>query len=283
MPYDNNNNQEAIMQDNFARNLRLLCSYYKSIADVCRRIPINRTQFNKYLSGDSTPSRFVLRKICDFFGVEEYEIYLPHPQFSQIIQVRPSLTQEGPVARPYIPHVDKLQEHSQGRLEKYIGYYFEIHYSMAVPGLILRSLVHLSNEGGAGYYQRVERLPDQENGRIYHSKYLGCAFFLSDRIFMTDYESLTGNELSQTILYPTFKNRVTRLSGLKMGVSSSDRREPACVRVVYEWLGERVDMRKALRLCGLFSPDSTQIDPGVRSSIQNSGRADDVLFLAVPR
>ena len=75
------------MEENFSKNLRLLCSYYKSIAEVCRRIPINRSQFNKYLNGTSTPSRFILRSICDFFGVEEYEIYLPHSQFAQIVQV----------------------------------------------------------------------------------------------------------------------------------------------------------------------------------------------------
>lgn len=39
------------MNENFARNLRLLCSYYKSIAEVCRRLEINRAQFNRYLSG----------------------------------------------------------------------------------------------------------------------------------------------------------------------------------------------------------------------------------------
>ena len=31
------------MHDEFVANLRLLCSYYPSIADVCRRLPINRT------------------------------------------------------------------------------------------------------------------------------------------------------------------------------------------------------------------------------------------------
>ena len=39
-----------------------------------------------------------------------------------------------------------------------------------------------------------------------------------------DYESLTLNEMSQTILIPSFKSRITRLNGLKMGVSSGDRR-----------------------------------------------------------
>jgi hypothetical protein len=51
------------MSEPFAENLRLLCSHYASVAEVCRRIGINRQQFNKYLSGASTPSLHSLRRI----------------------------------------------------------------------------------------------------------------------------------------------------------------------------------------------------------------------------
>ncbi len=269
------------MREDFSNNLRLVCSYYKSIAEVCRKIPINRSQFNKYLCGSSLPSKFILRRICDFFGVEEYEIFLPHQQFAQIIQVRPN-SQQRPEQRLYGEHVDKLQDQSQGRFEDYLGYYFEIYYSMAFPGKILRNLVHFTSQGGATYYQRIERSKtDDGSARVCHSKYLGCAFFLSDRIFMVDYETLTGNELSQTILYPTFKNRINRLAGLRLGVSASDRREPACARVIYEYLGQRVDLRKALRLCGLYSANTYSIDSSVKQRIDNGGAADDKLFLAL--
>ncbi|MCW8886460.1 MAG: helix-turn-helix transcriptional regulator [Motiliproteus sp.] len=268
------------MREDFSNNLRLLCSYYKSIAEVCRKIPINRSQFNKYLCGSSLPSKFILRQICDFFGVEEYEIFLPHQQFAQIVQVRPN--QDQPTeARPYVPHIDKLQEQAQGRFDKYLGYYFEIYYSMAFPGRILRNLVEIREQDNGVYYQRVERLKADDSARIYHSKYLGCGFFLSDRIFMVDYESLTGNELTQTILYPTYKNRISRLAGLKLGVSASDRREPACARVIYEYLGQRVDLRKALKMCGLYSADSDAIDSGIKERIKNGVSEDDKLFLAM--
>ncbi len=269
------------MGDDFSQNLRLLSSYYKSIAEVCRKLPINRSQFNKYLSGSSLPSKFILRRICDFFGVEEYEIFLPHAQFTQIVQIRATPEQEG-VARPYTAHIDKLQEQSQGKFDKYLGYYFEIYYSMAFPGKILRNLVQIRAEKGAIYYRRIERMrPEGADGRVIHSRYQGAALFLSDRIFMLDYETLTGNEVTQTILYPTFKSRVNKLSGLKLGVSASDRREPACTRVIYEYLGQRVDLRKALRLCGLYEAGSAMIDAQVQAQIDNSRKPDENLFLAV--
>ena len=268
-----------MIQENFSKNLRLLCSYYKSIAEVCRRIPINRSQFNKYLNGTSTPSQYILRTICDFFGVEEYEIFLPHNQFAQIVQVRPS-TQSRPQQRLFTSHVEQLQAQNQGRFEQYLGYYFEIYYSMAFPGNILRNLVSLSHQNGETVYRRIERI--KQPGGTFHARYLGCAFFLSERIFMVDYESLTGNELTQTILYPTYKNRISRLSGLRLGVSDSARRDPACVRVAYDYLGQQVDLRKALKLCGLYADDSPQFDASLKQLIDNRSRGNDNLFVAAP-
>ena len=54
-----------------AANLRLMCNRYTSIADICRQIKINRQQFNKYLSGQSSPSLHNLHRIAEFFGVDE--------------------------------------------------------------------------------------------------------------------------------------------------------------------------------------------------------------------
>src|SRR3546814_2410873 len=73
----------------FAENLRLLCSYYESVSAVCRRLGMNRQQFNKYLAGHSMPSRHNLRRICAFFGVEEAEIMLPNRRFAEIVELRP--------------------------------------------------------------------------------------------------------------------------------------------------------------------------------------------------
>ncbi|ASP40150.1 hypothetical protein CHH28_16360 [Bacterioplanes sanyensis] len=75
--------------------------------------------------------------------------------------------------------------------------------------------------------------------------------------------------MTQTILFPSFKNRILRLSGLKLGVSGSGERMPCCARVVYEYLGPQVDVLNALSLCGLYQQDSSAIDDSVRHSIHN--------------
>ena len=84
-----------------------------------------------------------------------------------------------------------------------------------------------------------------------------------------DYETLTGLEMTQTILFPSFKNRVTRLTGLKLGVSGSGERMPCCARVVYEYLGHTIEVRRALRLCGLYELDDERVDEATRRAVTN--------------
>ena len=54
----------------FGQNLRILCQKHSSISSICRDLGINRTQFNRYLSGESFPLPDVLHKICTFFKTD---------------------------------------------------------------------------------------------------------------------------------------------------------------------------------------------------------------------
>lgn len=54
----------------FGANLKHLCRQAKSISALCRDLGINRTQFNRYLSGESFPRPDVLHRICTFFEVD---------------------------------------------------------------------------------------------------------------------------------------------------------------------------------------------------------------------
>ena len=256
------------MHSDFQRNLRLLTDHYKSVAEVCRRLGINRSQFNKYLSGRAAPSRHTLQTICNFFGVEEYEIQLPHGDFRKIVNLKPSGGAPDTNARPYIAYLDQLVRRSRSDLADYEGYYFEYTFSMTRPGLILRSLLKITGEAGTMTYQRIENVAriDPAEPRV-KCKYQGMAFYLNDRIFLIDYDSLTGNEISQTVLYPNYQHRLTRLSGLKLGVSTGSRREPLCARVVLDSLGRQISVKKALYRCGLFEPGSPEIEPEIEDTI----------------
>jgi len=270
--------------DDFSRNLRLACSFHPSIAQVCRRLGVNRAQFNKYLSGAARPSAHTLRRISDFFGLEPYEMALPHTRFAQLLSLRPARTSraiepDDPLAR----HLEGLRHRSRGHLEKYLGYYFEYYYSMSFPGHVLRSLLVLFRKGEDVCYRRMERLSHLgQPSSGFRCRYLGVALLLNERIMLIDYESLTGNEVTETILYPTYKSRVNSLAGLKIGVSASDRREPACVRVVLQYLGQHIHVRGAFRQCGLLPPDPSLIDTDILSRIHNRNTDAQSSFLGLP-
>jgi transcriptional regulator with XRE-family HTH domain len=281
-PLDSNATSSASMhpgQREFCANLRMLCSYYRSVADVCRKLNLNRAQFNRYLNGTSKPSSHTLERICNFFGVEPSEIYLPREHFHQIIQVRPRQRTERAI---YVDHVERLQQQTAGKLDKYLGYYYEYYKSMSNPGKVLRGLVRIFSQDGAIYHERLERFPQHTLDGMYKCRYIGSTFYLNDRLFLVDYESIAGNEMVQTVLFPTYKNKVARLTGLMLGVASNSLRSIACARVLFEFLGSNVDVRKALRSCGLFDPHEANIDPAIMKIIDNTPHKNQHHFYTLP-
>jgi transcriptional regulator with XRE-family HTH domain len=64
------NRSPAELRNMFGANLRQLSQQYPSISELSRQLGINRTQFNRYLSGESFPRPDVLDRICRFFDVD---------------------------------------------------------------------------------------------------------------------------------------------------------------------------------------------------------------------
>lgn len=58
------------LRNMFGNNLRYLARGHASISELSRQLGINRTQFNRYLSGESFPRPDILNRICQFFDVD---------------------------------------------------------------------------------------------------------------------------------------------------------------------------------------------------------------------
>jgi transcriptional regulator with XRE-family HTH domain len=270
------------MREYFPANLQLLCRHYRSIAEVCRQLGINRAQFNKYLSGQSLPTPYNLKRICDFFGVEEYEIGLPTEQFARLIGAKAKPSSDAAEMSAPQQMLEHLRQRSSNELQVHVGYYHEYYHSMSMPGHILCSLVHLREEGGHYTYERTERLQTRAaRGEDYERyRYLGVAYYLQNRLFFVDYESLTSNEICQTVLIPSYKSRITRLNGLKIGVSSADHRAPACSRVVWEFLGTQINRVSAYRKVRLYLPDDPELDDDLRERLAQTQMVDGLFQIA---
>jgi transcriptional regulator with XRE-family HTH domain len=254
---------------NLTENLAFLCSHYPSIAEVCRRLAINRQQFNKYLSGQSRPSRHNMRRICDFFGVTESEMLLEPGRFEELVSLRRKPLDRGWLDEP-LRHIEALYKSSRP-LDRYVGYYFRYFYSFGFPGQIIKSLCAIHAQEGKYYWKNLEVMSSRATGSPRTvSKYVGTALLIADRIFIFEYDSLRRNSLTQVTLYPCYHTRVDQLVGVQTGGPVRRGRKPGASRVVLEYLGQRVNLREALAQSDLLREDDPRINPNIRALIHNN-------------
>ena len=255
--------------ENFSNNLRIVCDKQISVAHVCRKMEINRQQFNKYLSGQIYPSKFNLNKICQYFQLSEEEFNLKSSEFRQIAPK--SLQSESNLEKIELNNIiDSISSHSKD-LSRYEGYYYSYFHSPEFPGYINRSLIHIYQYENKFYSTSIEHLWDKENGDTHRNrfKYKGAVFYLGDRIFITEVETLTHNVIHHTILCPSYMNIVDSLSGVSMGVSSRTSHVPAAMRNEFIYLGKQINIREVLRNCGLFKLNTKLIDSNIIARINN--------------
>jgi transcriptional regulator with XRE-family HTH domain len=256
------------LQD-FPQNLRLLCSYGKSASDICRRIGLNRQQFNKYLNGQSRPSLSTLRRICDFFGVDEAEVLLDHHSFAKLVRLRPPVQ-----ARTFDPLASRLERRDRLEpllLERHAGYYYI--YMRPDPGrnYILRSMGHVFKQGRDWFSKEIERYKKGDFAVPSTLKHLGLVYEAHKRLVITSREQGRGMSMWSTMLITSDYDEPKFLPGLIMGIEPEGAHSIYGTRVVWEYLGKAPDLRAALRGCGARRSDSADIPEFVR----NAGLGED--------
>ncbi|SEL37204.1 Cro/C1-type HTH DNA-binding domain-containing protein [Roseovarius nanhaiticus] len=241
---------------------------------MCRRIGINRQQFNKYLAGAVRPSRHNMRRICDFFGVTESELLMEPARFAGLVSLRKPA---GRGAAPqYLDAVENLHRLS-GEMGQYVGWYFRYFYTFGYPGHITRSLAVITEKDGRHLWKNIETGTDPDKAQSrFVGKYEGLAFHLGHRIHIIEYDVLAASSITQLMLYPSYTPRPGHLRGVQTGGSMRRGRKPAASAVVLEFLGERIDIRRALARCGLFEPD--EVDDWIKRLIENRIDAGEWVF-----
>lgn len=263
---------------NFPGNLRIASSQYSSVAAVCRSLEINRQQFNKYLSGQVYPNQHNLQRICHFFGISAHQFDLSEAEFKlSLVSCSEEVRQVNPIEKV----IDSLPNASE-ILERYVGYYYSHFYALGYPGSIIRSLIHLYQVDNHFYTKSIEHLWNKEKGHRHRDrfKYSGMVFYLGDRIFITEYEMLAKNAICHTILFPNYRYKLDTLSGITSGVGSLNSHMPKATRIELQYLGQDIDLRQAIKGCGLFDIDSKTISAEIRNRIDNQVSADEFMLTA---
>ncbi|RQW61259.1 helix-turn-helix domain-containing protein [Vibrio viridaestus] len=260
------------MTDNsIPHNLKLLCSYIGNVSECSRQIGINRQQFTKYLSGKSTPSVKNLRKICDFFGVDDDELTLPTETFRQLISSRANIKKSrkaldnSPQGDRHAKLLEGMINQSEADLERYLGDYFYYYMTPSYDGHISKGFARLYMKDGIGYSHFYERAKPEQAMQDYSEvgKFAGLVFVLGERIQIVDYGVHCQRALSHTILYGAAKGRYDLLSGITLGIQGRNSRIPFSARIVFEKTSNQTSLRNKLNSIGLFPIDSGDISPAI--------------------
>lgn len=267
---------------NLQKNLRLLTSYADSIAGICRRLDVNRQQFHRYLNGSARPSVRRMQRICDFFGVEESEILMDHTQFREIIAIRRRTGAPVDPLGTFIAGLHRINPRSTRQLEVYLGFYYTYFRPVEFPDLVLRSLISVFSRAGFVYCKTIENYSAIKRRSRRILKYTGILYHTGERIIVHEREAHVGQMMWTTVLLPPRPDQTSVMSGLTLGVSSGIGRDVACYRVIWEALGDQVDLRAALAGAGLYDLNSPVIPQDIRAAISNDATDREGAFVARP-
>lgn len=275
--------KDHVPADNFARNLRTLCTAHRSVSEVCRLTGINRQQFGRYLNGTYRPSRFNLRRICDILGVRESDLMLPAAEFETFFNSNFSEIKQGGGVGWLGKNLEKQAIISDASLRKYLGWYHSYSYSFGWPDWVIRSLVNVYEHQGRILSKRIERVRDPIHGERFVYKFDGLVFSSTDRLFIVEQDSLQQVGFTLKILFRTHRSHVTFLSGLVTGTSMRPDNKPTSARVVLESLGRTIDKRTELSKCAMFVASHHNVNPKILSLIDNTFAEGETALHAIAR
>ncbi|SAL53664.1 hypothetical protein AWB69_05657 [Caballeronia udeis] len=249
-----------------ATNLSLLVASFDSVADFCRKLNVNRQQFNKYLAGYHVPSQKVLIKIAKFFLMEPADLFRAPAEFRSFYE---GLEYELPIdlkSAPQFLHFLPLIKSSVGPLRDFLGVYYRYHNSSIYKGRILRSVTCIYEHDSVIRYVTVERFPLQESTHKvgYSFTYHGFCFLLGDRIFMIDFEGRQRNEMTFSVLTPQHRRPIRFLYGVVTGVASSSFRQPFSTRLALCFADRGSIRKKHLREATVLLPSDQSLPLEIR-------------------
>lgn len=135
----------------FGRNLRELVAKRPSISHVCRELDINRTQFNRYLSGEAHPRPHVLYEICAYFECDARILLTPLAEIKA----------EEPRIWPFAREVDAFETLSRDfdHTRMPDGLYQFLLPNMVEPGALVFDLIRLftTDRGVKGVHWSVPK------------------------------------------------------------------------------------------------------------------------------
>ncbi len=252
-----------------SQNLKLLCAEYRSVSEVCRKMGLNRQQFNKYLAGTSFPSPRTLLTMADFFGYDPDELQLPEREFARLQMFNRHRLNTLTNDRTAVSDIDQLK--------RYCGCYQTYHY---VPGWQKNILVgfvriHIDGRRVLSTFLEPPVLDGLTEARFKHLRMYGNVLLEGGFLYLVDHRNDANSSYSFTILYPSRSEVPHLLSGLSLSVSRQLNGLPYAANIVYERVDETANIRDRLRRLGRHDENSEFVPEPIVRSIRNEIRSGE--------
>ncbi|BBQ00269.1 transcriptional regulator [Burkholderia sp. SFA1] len=251
---------------NVAANLAQLAASFESVSEFCRKLDINRQQFNKYVAGRHLPAQKVLQKIARFFLMEPDDLTRAPADFRTFFEGHEIGLPFELTSAPELLKMLPLLSSTTDGLRGMHGVYYRYHNSSIYKGKVLRSVLWLYEREGTTRYTTIERFPllDGSGKTGYTFTYHGFCLLLGDRIFLLDSESKQRNELTMSILNQQHRRPKRFFYGLYTAVASSSYRQPFATRIAFQHVSNGRLERRHLRDATVLAPDDASLPTEIR-------------------
>lgn len=254
----------------FAQNLRKQCEKYESIAEACKQIDVNRQQFNKYLSNAMLPNARTLKRICQVFGIEEWELFVPPNATTDVAsKAIHQNTSSRPPPTPAEAFALQIEKFNVNPCIE-AGFYNCYFPMPGVRGFAVRSTLLISKTAGCFRFVRHTRIasPSSPKSTLACGKHRGTVVSNGSMDYFLGLNSVDPLNLS-FLAVPREATELKVGLGIVQGVSQHF----AC-RVIFENLGPNIQhAKKFLSKNSIISTENSELNPVV-AKIMNSPLQD---------
>ncbi len=262
----------------FADNLRRACLRYRTIAEICEGIGINRQQFNKYLSGSALPNPVTLERICKFLNIELGALFMNPEQGAEKIRNSDTRTGEarasearGGRSGTHLNAASFAVFEGNTKLDLQVndlpvGEYFCYSQYPKLPGMVIRSLVHVWQAGEEKRFVRVTSFPSATNKskRVGGGRHAGKIFANQTEIYFLGLNRYSPGQMSLMTIERANVSNNHFFTGMMLTRSHA---RPMCLGICMVHQNENRTLKDFIRRVGLIHESDLVSTPTVLAAI----------------
>jgi transcriptional regulator with XRE-family HTH domain len=231
---------------------------YQSIAEVCRGIGMNRQQFNKYLGGQALPNARTLKRLCDYFEIEETALFSPNDA------QRPQHAVSAPGAIGSAEANAFLLDAALTETPDVLaGVYYCYFPLQGFEGFVVRSMLHISPRDGRFVFSRHTKIssPTSDEALLAFGKHRGLIVSNGSTNYLLGLNTVAPKNVS----FMAIPKEPTGGTNLRFGLAVVHGiSQPFSCQVCLEYLGKNaLKMRSALNGMGILPLGEKTVPPAI--------------------